>query len=248
MVVTVLLYGAVDSGTLAIISILSFALIGCWAWISFSRKAVPLELDSIQLPLLGILLIGLVQLLPLSQVAVPPDAISIPVSHSLSLDQSATRFFLMRLLFLIVFFAAALTFINTFSRLRAIVYMLVIFGGLLAFYSILQRVEDPSSIYGLRQPAQALPFGTYINRHHFAALMEMTLGLSLGILFSGSVKRNQWPFLSVAAIVMGISIMLTGSRGGVIGLISSIVTIALFTAYANRSTTDLSEPRVVSPK
>ena len=67
---------------------------------------------------------------------------------------------------------------------------LIALGALLAFYSILQRVEDPAAIYGLRAPSQAIPFGTYVNRHHFAALMEMTLGPALGLLFAGRTKRG----------------------------------------------------------
>src|SRR4051812_4061184 len=79
MTVAVLLYGAVDTGTLALISVLSFGLIGYWAWVSLSRKAVPLNLDSIQLPMLGLFLIGLIQLLPLGHATIPADMISIPV-------------------------------------------------------------------------------------------------------------------------------------------------------------------------
>jgi len=119
---------------------------------------------------------------------------------------------------------------------------------LLAFYSILQRVEDPSSIYGLRQPAQAIPFGTFINRHHFAALMEMTLGLSLGLLFGGNISRNRWPFIGAASIVMAIAIILTGSRGGIIGLVASLISIAVFTAYGRRRRRDRSEGEGFSPK
>jgi O-antigen ligase len=128
------------------------------------------------------------------------------------------------------------------------VVTLIAFAGLLAFYSILQRVEDPSSIYGIRQPEQAIPFGTFINRHHFAALMEMTLGLSLGVMFAGHVNRSRWPFIGAAAIVMAIAIVLTGSRGGVIGLVTSLVAIAVFTAYGQRSQGERHESRGFSPK
>src|SRR5262249_35781922 len=95
-----------------------------------------------------------------------------------------------------------------------------------AFYSILQRVETPSAIYGLREPSQAIPFGTYVNRHHFAALMEMTLGLTLGLIFAGRQKYNRLPFLIAAASAMAISIVLTGSRGGMIGFVGLLALVA----------------------
>jgi O-antigen ligase len=114
------------------------------------------------------------------------------------------------------------------------VIALIGFGGLLAFYSILQRVEDPSSIYGLRQSNNAVPFGTYVNRHHFAALMEMTLGLSLGLLFAGELKRTQFPFLIVAAGVMATAIMLTGSRGGILSVVCLMTSIAVLRIWRKR--------------
>ena len=230
IVVSVLLYGAVDTGALAVLSLLSFVLVIYWTWLAFTIRSVPVNLDIIQFPIIALGAIGLIQLLPLGGSGAPPGILEIPAAASLSLDPYSTRFFLMRLFLYVVFFAAALTFINSISKLRLIVVTLITFSALLAFYSILQRVEDPSSIYGLRQPAQAVPFGTFINRHHFAALMEMTLGLTLGILFTGGIKRNRWPFAAAAAIVMAIAIMLTGSRGGVIGLVSSLIALAAFTA------------------
>ena len=221
IIVSVLLYGAVDTGTLALLSVLSFALIIYWTWISWRSGQFAIELNIVQLPVIALGVVGLIQLLPLRTVNVPSGVLDIAAVASLSLDPYSTRFFLMRLFLYIIFFAAALTFINSISRLRLIVVTLITFGGLIAFYSILQRVEDPSSIYGLRQPGQAIPFGTFINRHHFAALMEMTIGLSLGVVFAGGISRNRWPFIVAAAIVMAIAIVLTGSRGGVIGLVTA---------------------------
>jgi O-antigen ligase len=112
--------------------------------------------------------------------------------------------------------------------------VLIAFGGLLAFYSILQRVEAPSAIYGLREPSQALPFGTYVNRHHFAALMEMTLGLTLGLIFAGRQKANRLPFLIAAACLMAISIVLTGSRGGMIGFVGLLALVAVASLFSRQ--------------
>ena len=227
-VISVLLYGAVDTGTLALLAVLFSVVVVAWGWSSFKSGSFALALDYIQLPLVALAIIGLIQLLPFRSSDVPQSLLSGAVS-SLSLDPYATRFFVAKLVLYIIFFAAALAFINTVPRVRSITIMLITFGGLLGFYSILQRVETPSAIYGLREPPQALPFGTYINRHHFAALMEMTLGLTLGVLFAGGLKRNRWPFLIAAASVMAIAIILTGSRGGMMGFLALL---ALITAVS----------------
>jgi O-antigen ligase len=248
VVVSTLLYGAVDTGTLALLSFLSFLLVAYSSLTAWRTRHVSINLDSIQLPLIALAVIGLVQLLPLGHVSLPAGLIDMPVTSSISLDPYATRFFLTRLFLYVVFFAAALRFLNSAQKLRSIVATLIAFAGLLAFYSILQRVEDPGSIYGLRQPAQAIPFGTFINRHHFAALMEMTIGLTLGILFASGIKRNRWPFAGAAAVVMAIAIMLTGSRGGVIGFITSMIAIAIFASYGKKAGLGQQNGRAFSPK
>jgi O-antigen ligase len=229
----VLLFGAVDTGTLVILAAMMTVVVVIWALRSIRLGFVEISFDTIQLTLIALFAIGLVQLLPLGN-AGAPAALMTNASNALSLDPYATRIFLARLFLCIVFFAAALTFINDASRIRTVVVLLIAFTGLLGFYSILQRVEDPNSIYGLRQSGQALPFGTYVNRHHFAALMEMALGLSLGVLFMGGLKRNKWPFIIAGSIVMTIAIVLTGSRGGMIGVFSLVVAIAVCAAVVKR--------------
>ncbi|HYJ91617.1 MAG TPA: hypothetical protein VEV84_09935, partial [Pyrinomonadaceae bacterium] len=132
-IVSVLLFGAVDSGTLALLALLFAILIGYWGWVAFRAGRLSLNVDKIQLPLLALGVIGLIQLLPLRDNDFPAGLLSSAGLSSLSLDPYATRFFLVRLLLYIIFFATALAFINTLPRLRAVAVTLIIFGGLLAF-------------------------------------------------------------------------------------------------------------------
>jgi O-antigen ligase len=223
---SVLLFGAVDSGTLTLLAITLFVIVGIWGWNAYRSGTFQIETNTLQIPILALFAIGLVQLLPLGGVLLPAGLNIDGISSSLSFDPYSTRFFLIRLFFYIVFFAASLTYLNRLSKLKTVTIILIAFGGLIAFYSILQRVETPAAIYGLREPPQAQPFGTYVNRHHFAALMEMTLGLTLGLIFAGRLRGNRLPFLIAAASVMAIAIVLTGSRGGMIGFLALLVFVA----------------------
>jgi O-antigen ligase len=141
----------------------------------------------------------------------------------------------MRLVLYFVFFAAALTFLNTEKRIRNVAILLIGFGALLAFFGILQRLENPDGIYGLRVTPQAIPFGPYVNQHHFAALMEMTGGLAVGLLFSGGFDRYKRLFLMMAATVMGIAVVFTGSRGGLLSFSGMIVFVILGSLLSARS-------------
>jgi O-antigen ligase len=242
-IASVLLYGAVDTGTLSVLAALSALMVTIWVWDSLKREVFAIDAELL-LPLAAIGSLGLVQLLPLRPSYITDELPNVAAAASISLDPYATRFFLIRLLLYIVFFAAALAFIGTRVRLRAVVVTVIVFGSLIAFYSILQRVENPSAIYGMRAPPQAIPFGTYVNRHHFAALMEMTLGLTLGLLFGGGANRIRLPFLGAAAAVMGIAIALTGSRGAILSLLALFAVVIGITVIGRRHGSATSTRRI----
>src|SRR5581483_2598910 len=140
----------------------------------------------LQLPMLGMILLGLIQLLPLRSAA---DNAGLPLtlSRSLSLDPYATRLVLVTALF--IYFAATLIFIDTPRRLRTLTRTIIIFGFLLAMFGLTQSfTSDGTKVYWFRQLTQSTAFGPFINRHHFAGYMELTLALPLGLLFSGSIE------------------------------------------------------------
>ncbi|MBA2736430.1 MAG: O-antigen ligase family protein, partial [Pyrinomonadaceae bacterium] len=208
-------YGAVDSWALGFLTFVCGAIMIFWFLEAFYIEEFRFNSSSLQIPLLGLITIGLIQLLPLRS-GVYGDLLSFPAVNSLSLDAYSTRFFVIQLIVYFVFFAAALTFINNQNRLQKIVLTIIIFGGLMAFFGILQRLAVPEAIYGLRPTPQAVPFASFVNQHHFAAFMNMTLGLTLGFLFGKGVKKDKNLLLIIAASIMGIALILTSSRGGIL--------------------------------
>ncbi|MFM9903050.1 MAG: O-antigen ligase family protein [Pyrinomonadaceae bacterium] len=214
-----ILFGAVDGTTWIIISLAWAAIILLWLIEAWRAHGLIFSASVIQLPMIGLLVIGLIQLLPFGS-GVPGDLLGVPAANAISLDPYATRFFLTRLVVYIFFFAACLTFINTEKRLKLVVWIVIIFGASMAFLGILQRLADPETIYGIRIPFQAIPFGPFINQHHFAAFMEMTGGVALGLLFGRTSARDKKFLLAIALVVMVVALVLTSSRGGVISFLS----------------------------
>lgn len=221
-----IVYGGVDTGALSVLAMICAVIVGLWCALSWRRRSIRLSTNLLQLPVAGLIVIALIQLLPLGGGAVSEIMNIQPVS-SLSLDPYATRFFIIRLLVCLVFFAASLTFIDGYRRIRALAIFIVIFGSLMAFFGILQFLAKPDAIYGLRPSPQAIPFGPFMNQHHFAALMEMTSGLTLGILFTMKMTKDKKLLLAIAVILMGISIVLTGSRGGMLSFLGVIVFVIM---------------------
>jgi len=224
-------FGANDAWALGLLSAFTFLLAAFWLTDAWLKKEFQFNSSTLQMPLAGLILIGIVQLLPFRGANISSGLLSIPATASLSIAPYSTRLAVVRLLIYFIFFAAALTFINNRKRLRIIVFTIIIFGSLMAFFGILQRLANADGIYGLRPTPHNIPFASFINQHHFAAFMEMTIGITLALIFGQAIKKDKQILLVIAAVVMGIAILLTGSRGGFVSLIAVvgfIVTANLF--------------------
>ena len=217
LVFSTIAYGAVETWAVGFLSLFAGAIVICWIADALLKKELWVSFSKLQLPLLGLILIGLIQLLPLRSSNISSDLLSIPAASSLSLDPYLTKLAVVQLIIYFIFFAAALSFINIQTRLRKIVVAIVIFGALMAFFGILQRLAGVEGIYGLR-PSPNIPFASFVNQHHFAAFMEMTIGLTLGLIFGKATDKDKRFLLLIAAVLMGIAIVMTSSRGGMLSL------------------------------
>ncbi len=231
-----ILFGAVDNTTWIIITLCWAAIIMLWIAESWNTGGILLSNQRLQIPLICLFLIGLVHLLPFGNSGDIDAILSIPASSAISLDPFATRFFVSKLAVYIVFFAACLTFVNSEDRLKKIVVAVIIFGSIMAFFGILQRLANPDGIYGVRVASQAVPFGPFVNGHHFASLMQMTAGITLGFLLGSTTKRDMKILLVIAFVVMCVAVILTSSRGGLLGLLSVVALVSLFSFFAGRFT------------
>ncbi|MEQ1763824.1 MAG: O-antigen ligase family protein [Pyrinomonadaceae bacterium] len=226
----VLLYGSTDVSALIPLTILTAILAGTWIGRSWRSGILELNLDSIQLPLVGLLVLGLVQLLPFGDAGLQAGVLSDPPWSTLSIDPFWTRIFLVRLVGYIIFFAAALTFIDTEERYRRAITAIMVFGGFIAFVGILQKLASPDAIYGVRKHSGAIPFGPYINSHHFASLMVLISGTAIAHLLGNGITRQIKLLVAISAAVMAIAVPFTSSRGGVIAYIAmlSVAILAWF--------------------
>lgn len=214
--------GGVNTGVLALITLLIGLLVIFWFLDAWKTRKFNVSTNVLQLPIIGLILIGVIQLLPLSSPDVPANLLSVSPVSSLSLDPYSTRFAILKLIMFLIFFNAALTFINSQKRLRKVVFTIVIFSAIMAFLGILQRLASPQFIYGIREVKQAIPFGSFVNQHHFAAFMEMTIGLACGLFLGRATKKDKFLLLIMSILLMGISILFTGSRGGLLSLLGVI--------------------------
>ncbi len=235
LITATLAFGAVEYWSIGLLSILAALIFLAWIAEAYVTEKISFSTETLQLPLIGLIAIGFIQLLPLSFRSVSVEVLPIAVSRSLSLDAYATRFGLIQLSVLTIFFAASLIVIDTRERLRKMALFVIVFGGLMAFFGTLQRLSNLEGIFGIRPTPQAIPFASFVNQHHFAAFMEMTLGLTLGLLFGKSAQKENRLLLSIAAVLMGIAALITGSRGGMLsllGVVAFVVAVNLIRSKA----------------
>src|SRR5713226_3490238 len=188
MVLTTLVYGTVHYWALAAFSLSAVAIVCLWSVDGLVIRSTQIVRNRLQFPILGMIALGLIQLLPLRT---PDNAgLSLSPTRTLSLDPYATRLVIVQVASLFVYFAATLIFTDTPRRLRTLVRTITIFGFLLAMFGLTQSLTtDGTRVYWFRQLTQSTAFGPFINRHHFAGYMELAIGLPLGLLFTGAVEK-----------------------------------------------------------
>ena len=235
IILSTLAFGTVHSWSLAVFQLGAALVIVFWAADAWRTRRLRINRNALQLPLLGLFVYGLLQLLPFGATPAPDAAaLSSEPVRSLSLDPYATRFVLIQLGALFVYFAAALSFIDSPRRLRLMTRTVVIFGFLLAVFGLIQSFVSPLRIYGIRELKQAVGFGPFINRHHFATYMEMAAALPLGLLFAGSVDRDRRILYAFAALLMGLALVMTNSRGGMLALGAEVIFLVVVSGLVRR--------------
>ncbi|MET0626805.1 MAG: O-antigen ligase family protein [Pyrinomonadaceae bacterium] len=219
VVTTTLAFGTVHAWSLAAFQLSAAVVFVLWMADAWRTGVLRVSRNVLQFPLVGLGVIGLIQLLPLG--AAP-----------LTYDPQATRVALVEIAGLVVYFAAALAFVDSPRRLRLLARLVIVFGFLLAVYGLMQHFVNPRTIFWVREPKQAEPFGPYVNRHHFAGYMELALAMPLGLLFAGAVARERVVLYGFATAIMAIALVMTNSRGGLVSMVCEILFLAAVSMLA----------------
>ena len=177
------------------------------------------------------------------------------IGFSLSLAPWQSGQVLLRLLGPVAAYFLVLWLADTRSRQRRLVAGLVLAGTAIAGYGLWQYFSGSMAIWGWRNPYMGRPFGTFVNVDHFAFLLVLVILLAMGLLQSrlplridaselgrpwllravdalNSLKSQAW-LLGCLGMLFG-ALMLTSSRGGMLGLLAGLVTLLWLTAKRRR--------------
>ncbi|HEY2972778.1 MAG TPA: O-antigen ligase family protein [Pyrinomonadaceae bacterium] len=222
IILSALAYGMVHYWALAVFFVGGVSILVLWLIDGWDLGSFRISGNVLQVPLVGMFLLGMFQLLPLRH---PEDVgtHSIPLVSSLSFDPYSTRFILIQVAAFLIYFSAVLVFTDTPKRLRLLVRTITVFGFFLAIFGLTQSFTSPDKVYWIREMPQSQAFGPFINRHHFAGYMELALALPLGLVFSGSIEREKKFIYLFAAGLMAVALIMTNSRGGLISLFAELL-------------------------
>ncbi len=234
IILSVLFFGTVEVWSSSIILFLIFSLGLFWIFRKEYLHYQTTPTDKLLLSLwVCFVCYGLFQLLPLPSFIlklIAPTSFELQTfysldssrSMSLSLSPYATRTELLRTVAFFTAFSVALHNFKDKSNLTAFLKMILVFGFVLAVFAIVQKATWHRGIYWFRElTVGGTPFGSFVNRNHFAGFAGMLVPLGLGITFLQKTREKRILFGFITTII-SVSVFFSLSRGGIVGFFSGI--------------------------
>jgi O-antigen ligase len=178
---------------------------------------------SILLPMLALALLAFVQTLSFGSLEVA----NLQVWNTISADPYQTSFFALQMLALTACLALFYRYVNSERRVRVLVYTILAVAITSTVFGILRETTQHQTgfVLPLLKPNQG--YGQFINKNHFAYLMEMALGLALGLALAGGFKRDRLMIYVALMLPIWTGLVLSNSRGGILAMLTQIVVAAL---------------------
>ncbi len=214
--VATLAHGTVEFWSVAVLQILVAVLVLLWGIKLALDYKLSLTIPPFFLPLTGFLLLGIAQSVRFG-------------NNSLSSDLEATRGTASILLALVVYGLLGANFLANRERLRVTSTFLAFWGLAISIFALLQHFTWNGKFYWFRPALSDLssPFGPFANHNHFAGYAELLIGLPIGLIVSNGVRKDERLFYGFVTVVIGVALVISLSRGGMIGFLVGAIFIAL---------------------
>ena len=219
VVFTALAHGAVESWSLALYELIITLLLLMWAIKSILDRKLKIKIPALAWPIFALLAIGAVQSISTGG----PDT----EVRSLSMDVEATRATVTVLFFLLMSFLIAANFLDSRERFQTLIRFMVVYGLVLAVFALIQHLTWDGRFYWFRPTRVYAVFGPFANRNHYAGYMAMLIPVPVGLILSRAVPKEAWLLFGFAAAIMGLTVVVSLSRGGIVSLFSGLMFVAV---------------------
>jgi O-antigen ligase len=234
IVLTAIPYGTSHAWWKALFICVVFTLAILWLLEGLISDAWLKDSWPLALPLAALALFSLLQTLPFGNQSINPAGINFAPWNAVSADPYQTRFFVLKLLALTIAGVLLFRYAATERRLRTMINVVIGVAVVSAIFGILRQTMQHSTGFGLPLLLPDLGYGQFINKNHFAFLMEMSLGLILGLVLGGGVRREQGLIYFAALMPLWTGLVLCGSRGGLIAMLAQVIIAALLFSVVMR--------------
>ena len=212
-------YGTVEPWWEAVFECAVFALGLVWivhglfsgAWIKGSVR--------IFYPMIALVALALVQSLPLWQM----DWAGNKVWYAISADPFESRRFALKTGALILAGVMLVRYTANRRRLSVLVHAIIGVALATALFGIARRGMQHAPGFGLPLLRPGIGYAQFINKNHFAYLMEMAIGLVAGVAIMRREKRERLLMYLAAFLVMWVALVLSNSRGGLLAMVAQVV-------------------------
>jgi len=224
------MFGAVELWAIHALTAVLLVLLALWGVKAVLERAVRVHLTPIHGVLLGALLVAALQLAraPMPAPETPGAGSFVVARTGASQDPPGTRRAMWRLALLLGYFGLAVELLRSPRRMAGTCVVLMFLGFSLALVGAIQKFSGSERLLWIRQvEAKEIAFGPFVNRNHAAGFLEMLFPLPVAILLGYGGPRTRWGICVAPALVMGIALVLTGSRGGLLVLGAELLALPL---------------------
>lgn len=202
----VLAFGTVEIWSEGVLEIGAAVLLLWWALLTFFRRGVQIRWTAIFWPVL--VFIGIVGFQLILRISVYPFL---------------TRVGLLKFVACAVLFFLAVQAFQTRDDLKILAWFLLSFGFAVAVFGIVQNYTSHALLYWLRPlTGGGNPFGPYVDRDHFAGLMEVIAPVGMSMIALRGVRREQVGFVGILTLLPVAALFLSASRGGVAAFVFEV--------------------------
>ena len=203
-------YASVQTWAWASLALMAVLMLFVWGMACVQQGAVRIFWSPLYLPAGLFLFWGVIQ-----------------YSGHLTVDFIGTREALLKLATDCIFFFLAGQFwaLGSEKKWDRLGIAVTIYAFVIAFLAVVQFFSGPTYNYWNYWSVNSLwgAFGPYVNRNHYAGLMEMLIPLSATYVLSRPEGHPQRNLLGFAVLLPIASLLLSGSRGGFISLLTEII-------------------------
>ena len=225
----VLAHGAVEPWSEAVLEVGAAVLLLLWAWEVSVGGEYKVVWNPLLWPLLGLWGVAALQL-----------------AAGITVYPFQTRIGLLKYTALLALFFLCAQSYRKLEHWHGFVWFLLILGFAVSVFAILQHFTFNGKLYWVREiQFGGIPFGPYVNRNHFAGLVELLIPPGLAILILRAERRDQLPLVALFTLFPIGALFLSASRGGIISFLGEIGLLAFLILFRRREGRELAAAGLV---